>query len=246
MFPFALTLGLAAATLWLALAEPLATSNPETAAEVTGQRLEAGLAAFVGALILSRSTFVLLHLARFVEVPLTALALWQGGLTGWGAALGGLAGLFLAARRRRQPFWSLLDALAGPASLVALSAWLGCSLDGCAYGRRAAGNLLALPGPDLIGQIEPRWPTQTLGALGSIGLFTLSLGRQRFSWAEGTAGLAVWQGHALLLLGISWLRADPIGYFGPLRSDTLGAAIMLLTGAILYMLNRKQGDHSSR
>ena len=50
------------------------------------------------------------------------------------AALGGLVGVVIFCAVRRLPLKSMLDALATGAAVVASCAWLGCLMNGFAYG----------------------------------------------------------------------------------------------------------------
>lgn len=240
MYPYLLTIGLAGALLWLSFVEPLRSIELEESSRLSGQRLDAAVAAVICGLLLSRLTFVALHFDQYLGDPLSALAFWQGGLTGWGAAIGGLLGCAGFCAWRRTDFWSQLDALAAPATVIAFASWLGCLLDGCAYGRSAPGAWLALPSPDLTGQIQPRWPTQSAGSIISIGLLAGAFYSRWHGWQPGLTGLILWQCHGLVLLLLSWLRADPVRYFGNLRSDTLGAALMLLIGIFLLLMRRSR------
>ncbi|MFP3854354.1 MAG: prolipoprotein diacylglyceryl transferase family protein [Anaerolineales bacterium] len=235
MYPFLFTIGLAAGVLWLSLIEPAVRNEKESDVDARLQRLDAALATIAGALLLSRLSFVALHWTQYQKNPGSIFALWQGGLTAWGGALGALIGLGLYCGIRGRICWQTADSLAIAGSLVAMALWLGSLLEGYAYGRAAPASPFAWPAPDLLGQIKPRWPTQSIGALVSIGLLTLGYYGRESGWRAGLASLLIWHGQALTLLILSWLRADPVRYFDGLRSDTLGAGLMLLMGLVLFI-----------
>lgn len=62
--------------------------------------------------------------AYYARHPLTFLAIWEGGLSAYGALLGGIGGLLIAARRARQSPWRWLDIAAPGAALgQAIARW---------------------------------------------------------------------------------------------------------------------------
>src|SRR3989304_6192561 len=107
--------------------------------------------------------------------PAALLALGVG--VGWGALVA--VGLYAGLRRLRLA--PLADALALPALLVALSAWTGCLMEACVYGRPVPAALFAPPSADLFGVTVPRWPT---AAVGTVARGLLVCG---FLWVEGRA-----------------------------------------------------------
>ena len=126
------------------------------------------LIALMAGLLGARAGYVATHWDYFSQRLDETLYFWQGGLSWAAGAFGALIGLAVYILLTRRPFWSLLDALAIPAAIVASAAWLGCLIDRCAYGFKTAPGLLTPPAPDMIGNIAPRWPTQTLGVLLSL------------------------------------------------------------------------------
>ena len=95
--------------------------------------------AVVGGIIGARLFHVLDHLPQYAQDPLSALAVWQGGIAVYGAFIGGVvAGGFAAWRAKADP-WPLLD-IAAPAMLVGQAIGrLGCLSNGDAWGADATG-----------------------------------------------------------------------------------------------------------
>ncbi len=237
-FPAAFTLGAIGAFLWLALSKPPRESRePPGSAErsSTVARIDAGLAALAGGLVLARMLFVALHWGYYSQNPIEIGWLWEGGLSWVGGAIGAAAGLGLYARFTKRPLWPLADALAAPAALIAFASWTGCLLDGCAYGMRTEPGWLTPLSPDITGNVASRWPTQTAGALTSLAIFSALLWtRDRFR-PGGLACLSL----ALLsaaALALSFVRADPTGLIAGLRYDTLGALTLLLAAVAAFGL----------
>lgn len=235
MQPFTLFIALAllAALLWLAI------SRSQERESTTA--IDAALAASAGALLLGRAGFVLFHLSYYSQRPAEIAWFWQGGLSAFAAALGALLGLAAYAQLTGGSVWRLGDRLILPAQLPLFAAWLGCLLEGCAYGFKLPASSWVPPTPDLLGVAQPRWPVQSVGALATLaGLVLLLVLRQRlqsgFLLAIGLAN------HGALLLLLSLVRADPVPLLVGLRSDALGGAALLLIGlALLLTARTKQG-----
>ncbi len=226
-FPWALAAGVLAGLVWLLLAASPAPAELAPRA----RRLDAALAALALGVASARLGFVLLHPAYFLADPARALYLWEGGLTWPGAALGALLGVALTAWLQRISFWRLADSLAVPAAWASAGGWLGCYLEACAFGRAAAAGWWAPPAPDLLGQVAPRWPTQSLGVVGSllVSLILLSLRRRLPSGARACLAGALLGG---LTLGLSLLRGDPSPTVAGLRVEGLGAALFAAMGLL--------------
>jgi phosphatidylglycerol:prolipoprotein diacylglycerol transferase len=244
-YPVIFSLGALAGLLWLAL-----SGSPQPSlSEGTGawpsptSRVDAGLSALAAGLVGARAAFVIAHWSYYGGRPEQALMFWQGGLSWIGGALGALLGLGLYTALARRSFWPMADALAMPAAILALAAWVGCLLDGCAYGRRAQFGLLTPPSRDLLGTIASRWPAQTLGALYSVAVLVVLywLGGQRIrSGALASICLALVSAGALAL---SFLRADPMGMLAGARLDAIGSGLLLLL-ALAGLWQRRFGKTS--
>ncbi|MCX8066923.1 MAG: prolipoprotein diacylglyceryl transferase [Anaerolineae bacterium] len=149
--------------------------------------LDGALAAGIGGLLVGRILYVLAHLAYFQEHPAEALALWRGGLSGFGSVVGGSLGLLALIAWRRENPRLLLNVLAPGASLVVLAAWAGCLQAGCAWGRETGPSQgllwhLSLDLPDLYGLRAPRVAVQGMGILLGIVLLFASCLALRFRW----------------------------------------------------------------
>jgi phosphatidylglycerol:prolipoprotein diacylglycerol transferase len=66
----------------------------------------------IGALPGARLYYVLFEWDRYADRPLSALAIWQGGIAIHGAIIGGAIAALLFARRYKIPFWQLADVVA--------------------------------------------------------------------------------------------------------------------------------------
>lgn len=233
-YPPVLIVGVLAGLLWAVYAGSGEHPVHLRAVEAAAGRLDACVAGLAGALLFARLLYVGTHWEYFSPQPMTAFAFWQGGLTGWGAGLGVLAGLGGYSLLSSRPFWQLTDAIAVPATLVLFSGWIGCLLDGCAYGQSYQAGLFTPPSPDVLGQKQPRLPTQSGGALTAVASLLVLVPWARGDHPPGTTGLLALGLHSLSALGLSLWRADPVPIVAGVRSDTLGAAALALIAVVLF------------
>ena len=236
-FAIAFALSSIAALLWLAWnptnGKALADSKTEAAFRV---RFDAGLVSLAGGFLGARITFLLSHWSYYTAHPLEMVQIWQGGLSWSGAAAGALLALYLYARITKHPFWDLADALAGPTALLSIGLWIGCLIDGSAYGIGGQTGSMAIASADIFGVISLRWPTLAVGASCSalilLGVFLL---RDRLPRSGLLASIALAL-FSVLMLALSFTRGDPVGMLWGLRLDTLGSTVILaaaLAGLVL-------------
>jgi prolipoprotein diacylglyceryltransferase len=241
-FSVALALSVLAGLFWLAWASPdrvrLGTLQDEHDFRV---RFDMGLSVLVGGLIGARLAIVLAHWSYYIERPIEMLKFWQGGLSWSGAAVGGLLALVIFALVTKRSFWSLADHLAAPVAFLAAGLWIGCLVDGCAYGIGGLTGPLAITSSDMFGVVSARWPTQVVGAVCSLlillGVFLL---RTRLKQPGLMASLVLTL-LATMMLALSFTRADPVGLLWGLRLDMLGSAFMLIAGlaGLIFRLTKK-------
>lgn len=96
--------------------------------------MDFGLVIMIASIVGSRAFYVGSHWNEYAGNPLTALAVWEGGLTFYGGVLLSVpAGVFFL-YRKKIPFWPLAD-MAAPAFALGLGIGrLGCFLNGCCFG----------------------------------------------------------------------------------------------------------------
>jgi prolipoprotein diacylglyceryltransferase len=213
--------------------------------------VNAGLWTLFGALVGGRAGFVVANWPYFQAQPAESLQVSLGGLSWPGALAGALAALGLYAGITAQSLGVLADDLLPLAATLTVSAWLGCWLDGCAYGP-LANVWWGLPARDEWGRLALRWPTQLLGALLALGWFWLL--ELRIVYGRGIradasshppsrttkAGrMATWGllGFSVQMAALSFLRADPAPHWQALRLDTWAAlAFTGLAGLALIVM----------
>src|SRR3972149_585314 len=134
--------------------------------------------------------------------------LWQGGLSWVGGVLGALVAVGLYAGLRRLRLAPLADALALPALWVALSAWTGCLMEACVYGRPVSASPFATLSADLFGVSAPRWPTAAVGMIATGLLVCSFLWMERRNLASGRPAFVWLSAFGTRPLVLSLTRAD--------------------------------------
>jgi prolipoprotein diacylglyceryl transferase len=227
------------------------------------QALDASLAAALGGLIGGRAVYVAAHWAYYGDHLRRALRPWDGGLAWHGALIGGLGALLAwhASLRgtlsRRTPLKLMLDVLTPGVALLAICGWLGCLLNGCAYGletypgqglvlsraeglalSKAEGLLwaLSLELPDLYGIWVPRVAVQLLGAAwsGVVLVAIIVVGRRtRF---EGLA-FPLWLTlYGTGSFGLGFLRADETVLVAGWRANQVADLALVVIGAVALLV----------
>jgi phosphatidylglycerol:prolipoprotein diacylglycerol transferase len=96
--------------------------------------MDFGLVVMVASVVGSRAFYVLSHWAEYAPRPLTALAVWEGGLTFYGGVLLAVPAGIIYLKKKGIAFWPLAD-MAAPAFALGLGIGrLGCFLNGCCFG----------------------------------------------------------------------------------------------------------------
>ena len=245
-FAAAVVLASIVGLVWLGQADEWGMGRRSAGIRLTPvERIDGALISLGVGLLGARIAFVLAHLGYYGSHPWESVWFWQGGLSWVGGAIGATAGLAGYSRARRRPFLALADSLAPPVALFSVAGWIGCLVDGCAYGRRASFGWLTPASPDLLGNLAPRWPTQTAGALLGVALLVvLLLSNQRKGRPGGMACLAV----AIISggsLALEFLRADPAPAVAGLRLEALGAVAFLAAGMIGLGALSLRGDREA-
>lgn len=190
------------------------------------RNLDQGLLILLGMLIGGRLVFVITNWSYFLlnlaEIPL----LYLGGFSWVGALIGGTLTLVIIAAFSELSFGSLADKFFPLLGILAVSGWLACWLDGCAYGE-LSDAWWGIPAKDEWGVISNRLPTQLLGALSAMTLTVVLTSGLTRSLPPGIAaglGLSVL---SILMLVLSFLRADPSQRWHGLRFDSWSALVFL-------------------
>lgn len=230
-YPAIFIIGTLASFLWLGLIDPApkpnAKDNQQTPSRT--EHIDAALIALFLGLCGARTGFVYLHQEYYSSHTIEIFWLWQGGLTWVGGAFGAILGVGLYSFRSKHSFGALIDALAIPAGIIALSAWSGCYLDGCAYGAQMPESLWTPVVKDMFGGFTSRWPTQMAGIISSLVILLSLYALSNLQLKPGILGCLSLATIAAVALALSFTRSDPTLLLHEFRLDTVGSTAVLLT-----------------
>ncbi|MDQ7027649.1 MAG: prolipoprotein diacylglyceryl transferase [Anaerolineae bacterium] len=206
--------------------------------------LDIFLAGLFGGVVIGRLVHVALQWQYFVDrTPEIRKIYDEGGLDWHAVFLGALFSMLLMARLRKIDLNPLLDTFAVLLPIWAILGWWACATIGCAYGlpiERMADYPRGLTWvqPDIFGITEPRFATQLIGIVGSIGLFGIAL---VLHWRDGLRGGQLWLIVLLLsmgMFGIGFLRGDFSRLLYHLRDEQWLDIGLILFAGILHIRSR--------
>ena len=195
----------------------------------------------VGMLLGARTFYVFIYdRAHYFAKPLDALAIWHGGLSFHGAALGMAIACLVVARRHRVPFWSVADtvALAAPPGLF--FGRIGNFINGELYGRATNVRWAMIFPTDPLH--IPRHPSQLYEALGEGAiLFFLLLALERRAVRGGwyrqgliAGGFLVGYGFIRYLIEFARQPDAQLGFVaGPFSMGQVLSSLMILLGVVV-------------
>ena len=219
---------------------------------------DAAVGGLVGGIVGARLLYVIYDWPTFRDQPLRIIRLDEGGLVFLGgAALGALALIFVATRRK-LPLWRSLDVAASVLPLAHAFGRIGCFLNGCCYGFRTdswlgvkfprvldpkTGELLGSPvfldhlRQGLVAETDrcslPVHPTQLYEAGYNLAIFAfLSFWLAR-RWREGEVGWLYLALYGSARFANEFLRADSPRVFGLTVAQAMCMAIAALTIAMV-------------
>jgi phosphatidylglycerol---prolipoprotein diacylglyceryl transferase len=201
------------------------------------------LATLLGGLLFARIEHVLVHWNYFSEHTDEIIRFTYGGLNWHGAVIGGLVGVWGAAKLRKIPLTPLLDSFALVLPLIVFTAWRGCEAVACAFGREVQTlsvhpDFAVWEGSDIYGLIYPRFHTQYLGQMLALILLLVTL---FLRWRQIFLGYHFALTVALLSIGMSgigFLRGDAIPTLAGTHLDTFLHLFTLFFGVFFtYRIN---------
>ena len=197
--------------------------------EARGRAAGAGLAVLLIALLGARIVYQFNHPAAAPGLPLAGLS-WGGAL------LFGLGALPVVAPLAGITPLRLADLLFPIGAAVLTGAWLGCWIDGCAYGP-LTDAWYGVAARDDWGNLAVRLPVQLIGAcLALLTLAATDLIRLKTA-RPGLAGGLWLTATGLQLWWLQSLRADPVPTWNGYSLNLWAAGAATLLGALLTGLS---------
>lgn len=243
--PFALSPGELFAFLGFAVVVAIARRRVLKVGISPGGVLDLALAALVGGAIGARLYYFLPLALRGQEAWGALFSRWSEGSGIYGGILGGMAGVAILSRIRKQPTLDILDAACGPFPLGFAIGKIGCFLAGCCYGRRWEGGACFRPGSlaHTTQAAQGEIPKSAPAALPvhPVQLYELSFGLVLLAalWAygrrprpRGAMTCAFLGGYSVWRFCVEFFRDDPGRHgFGAGISDSQVTALVVLTAS---------------
>jgi phosphatidylglycerol:prolipoprotein diacylglycerol transferase len=199
--------------------------------------------ALYGVFLGGRLGYVLLYAwDLFVQDPLFALRVWEGGMASHGGMVGVISVVLWTAWKKRVSFWNLTDHLALVAPIGLFFGRIANFINGELWGR-PTGVPWAVIFPQA-GDLEPtpRHPSQLYEALGEGALLFAALWLvRRTAWGKRPGVLSA---VFLLLYALARITSecfrepDSTVYFGWLTKGQLYSSFMIL-GSLIILVQRK-------
>jgi len=199
------------------------------------------LAIIIGAVILSRLSYIPLNWDYYSANPIQVFNIRQGGLTFHGAVLGGVLGSLLITRWRRLSFGRMADLAAPYLALGYAIARIGCFLNGCCYGKPTS---VPWALPCAAGDSLLRHPTQLYSFAAGLLIFLLLLYLKRKKSFPGELFTLYLIFYSIYRFLLEFFRESPslLGWLTP------GQTVSLVLGpaALLFWLWRRYSFNSSK
>lgn len=177
----------------------------------------------------------------FITHPFEIIAVWKGGLSLHGGLIGGLIAGIWYCRKKGIAVWKFTDVLAPAIILGQAIGRIGCTLNGCCYGRETDlpwGVVYTDPHSSAPLGI-PLHPTQIYEVLLSLILFAgLWLGRKKTAF-DGHLFLTYIMGYGVIRFFLEFFRGDSLLLFDLVPVPHVMSIVIFLTGIGLYLYKNK-------
>jgi phosphatidylglycerol:prolipoprotein diacylglycerol transferase len=221
----------------------------------------------IGGIIGARTLYVLEHLGDFQDDPAEIFAIQTGGISIYGALIGGTLGAAAYAAWRRLPRWGLMADVAAIGAILGMAVGrVGCLINGDIFGRVTDWPIGVVytnsdsPAYPIYSAVEPalaQHPVTAYEIAGDLVIFALLLFvLRRFFKRDGMIFFSWAFLYAAMRFGVSFLRGTDIGGYwvgddlvlaGLRVAQLIALAIMVVTPfAVAYILTRRAPGRAER
>lgn len=178
----------------------------------------------------------------FITHPFEIIAIWKGGLALHGGIIGGLLSGIYYCKKKGLPVWQFADILAPSVILGDVVGRVGCTLNGCCYGKPTDlpwGFLYTDPNSQAPLGI-PLHPTQIYEIILGLILFSgLYFGRKRIKF-DGQLFLTYLMGYGIIRFFIEFFRGDSLILFDHVPMPQVMSVVVFIAGLALYIYRKKK------
>lgn len=198
----------------------------------------------IASIIGSRLYFVLFSdPSYFISHPVEIFALWKGGLSLHGGLVGGLIVGIWFCKREGITFWSLADTVTPSIILGQAIGRVGCTLNGCSYGRPAdLPWAIIFTDPNALAPLnKPLHPTQLYEFSLDMLLFVVLLALRKKIKFDGQLFLCYVFGYAAIRFFVENFRGDQLRIMGLFPvAQVMSVTIFIAAMATYFLLKKRQ------
>ncbi len=216
------------------------------------QVADLGLLILAAAVVGSRAFYVATHWPDYAHRPLSALAVWDGGLTFYGGVLAALPTSYLYVRSKKLPYRKLAD-LAAPAFALGLGLGrIGCFLSGCCFGKPShLPWAVRFPPHSFAGYVFdcPLHPTQlyeSLFGFACFGLLLLLSKRKHFDGFLMCLFIGLYGAWRMLIDIWRYYETTQVWAWGLTNNQWISILMVLSAAATGAVLSRRDGEMGKR
>lgn len=200
-------------------------------------------ALMIGVLLGGRFGYILFYnLPYYLHHPAQVLAIWQGGMSYHGGAIGAMMGIILFAKQHRKPFLGLLDLLAMGSTLAIFFGRLANFIN-----QELVGRITTMPWGVIYSEHGdlPRHPSQLYEAIGEGLLLYLILEfmDRKFPLKPGQLFAIYLLGYGVIRFGLEFFREPDVQIGLIWETLTMGqllCALMIGLGCGLFFIQGKR------
>lgn len=248
--PFGVMMVIAFLAAWALLRSGLKIQSIGDEEDASSLLLAAGIGGIVGAKIY----YAILHGDARLLIDRSGLV-WYGGL------IGGAIAVIWVLRKRKLPFWPVLDAAAPGVAVGHALGRVGCFLVGDDYGLPTGLPWgvkfpVGLPGPTTAGFMRREYgavvpdsipaneliavhPTQLYETLAALAICAVGVILLRRRVTPGTTALSVFALMAVERFGVEFLRAKDDRFFGDITLAQINSLAVVAFLLVVFMVRQK-------
>ena len=216
------------------------------------------LALVIGGIIGARALFVLENLDRFEDDPLDVFAINAGGISIYGALIGGTIGALAWAAWRRLPRWGAIADVAAMGAIIGMAVGrIGCLVLGDIFAKTTDWSVSVLythpdsPSYPRFTAVDPQLvqhPVTAYEMVGDLLIFVALFVLYRLLKRDGMVFWAWVFLYGAMRFGLSFMREDDLVFAGLRMAQliALGAMVMAPLGVAYILPPRRVADRAER
>ena len=199
----------------------------------------------IGGILGARLFYVIDHADYFVDHPLEAFAIQEGGLAVYGAVIGGFFTVLLLTRLLGYPFGQVIDAIAPGLILAQAVGRIGCLINGDAWGAPTDGPFsLTYTHPDALLPSSlhgvPTHPYPIYDMIMNLMIFGVVIWLNRRRLPAGTTFAVFALLYAVTRFVISFVRQERIWFWGLQEAQVVSLVVLAVSAVALFILLRRR------